>query len=142
MAGAIRQSCHRLIAAEPEGDVTRLTDRPAALLLAQLKQRAAAVLGRHFFSRLRRLGAQRHHDAMLGNPALNPGASFSFRISSVAWTRKFEAEEFAKDGVAAEADFESNFAARQAGFKAGFQLFDPFCRPGGGDCVHVDGPKL
>ena len=150
MAGAVGQAYDRHVAAEAEILGTRGRDRPAALLRAQLHQRAAGSgLDRLFVGRRQRFGVQRLQQLVLqpwhrpravtlGGSILSRRAPCLVALSA----RQVEPRELADDGVAAHPDVVGNFAARQPGFKAQFQQFDAFGSPGGFVGEHVDGPKL
>jgi len=126
---AIGQSFDRFVAAEAEVRGARAADRPAALPLAELEQRAAApiedrdILGWRLWFRERRLkhlvlGGHAQARALRAPVSLRPrprmpGSAplLDLRGGYVARPRQAQAVQLADDGVAGHADLAGYLAA-------------------------------
>src|SRR6185437_5636262 len=150
VAGAIGQARGRRVAAEAEVVGAGGIDRPAASRLGQFEQRTAMRAGNGIVDGrgLRSIVERLQQPVLLPWPGLAArplsGIFFSRRRPrlAVCFAGQVETGKLADDGVAADADIDSDFAAGPPGLKADFQAFEAFGGPGGCIGGHVDGSAL
>jgi len=143
VTGAIRKALRPRIAAEPDIG-PKIADRPAAVLLAQLEQRASMLAAQFWFGREHRTqGPQKLTLACAPRTrGLRVRCPSGQSLADAVLARQIETGELADHGVAADADVGGDLPAREPGLKAAFQELDTFGSPGGFSGKHDDGPKV
>jgi hypothetical protein len=138
MAEAISETLDRLIAAEQKVRARRIADRPAALAVGDIDERARMqardhAIEHHLFAERRARKSEPQQMALGGTPRMasaRRAVCCTRSHTRGSLPRQTEPMNFADHGITAHPDSGADFAAGHARGEAALELRDAFRRPG------------